>query len=244
MNLKGEGKMFRIKHSVLYLFVLIILMGMSFGCASNRTLLKESEKIKSEKMELEDRIKMVVEECEQEKIALNQQCQRNEKFLEKEVNSLRNNNKQLIKDIKEKNSIIEEIKVREEDKILIVALPNQILFNNGSSKIKKKMEPVLKVLSKHIREYPDRLILIKGHTCNLPINNKTFASNWELSSLRATAVLRYFVDKEKLPPQQFSAMGMGEYHPKSLNNSEAGRMKNRRIEIIILSKELSKELMN
>lgn len=228
--------MLKIKRLFLYLLLFTTLLIINISCAGNKLLLQENESLSSEKMQLEDKIKKIVAECEEEKKNL----KATNNSLVKKVDNLQNKNKQLIK---EKENTIKEIIVTEEKKRLIISLPNKILFKVGDIKIKDNMEPVLKIIAEHIRKYPDRMILINGHTCNLPIKNSNFPSNWELSARRATEVVRYFIEKEKLPPAQFSAVGLGEYHPKSDNNTEAERMKNRRVEIIIFSKELTDQLM-
>lgn len=96
----------------------------------------------------------------------------------------------------------------------------------GSFKINKNMKPILKILvAEHIRKYPNRLVMVEDQTCNLPIRNENLPTNWELFARRSTEVVRYFIEKEKLPPQHFSTLGLGEYHPQAANNSEKERMK-------------------
>ncbi|HHY25359.1 MAG TPA: OmpA family protein, partial [Desulfitobacterium dehalogenans] len=75
-------------------------------------------------------------------------------------------------------------------------------------------------------------IKVEGHTDNLPINTGRFPSNWELSVLRATNVVR--IMQEIIPAEQLSATGYGEYRPITLNDTEAGRARNRRVDLVIL----------
>ncbi|MFQ5454453.1 MAG: flagellar motor protein MotB, partial [Candidatus Zixiibacteriota bacterium] len=80
---------------------------------------------------------------------------------------------------------------------------------------------------------------IEGHSDDRPINTLLFPSNWELSTSRATQVVRYFIDNYGLPPNKISALGYGEYRPVKPNNSIENRAKNRRVDIVILTMELS-----
>jgi chemotaxis protein MotB len=103
---------------------------------------------------------------------------------------------------------------------------------------------LLKTLAGYIRKHPDRMVIVKGYTCNLPIHTSLFPTNWELSTRRATEVVRYFINEERLSPRQFAAMGFGEYHPQFSNETEAERMKNRRVELVILSEKLTAQFTN
>jgi chemotaxis protein MotB len=76
-------------------------------------------------------------------------------------------------------------------------------------------------------------IKISGHTDNVPIHTLKYPSNWELSSDRSNAVLHFMLQNKKLLPTRFSAAGFGEYKPIADNKSEAGRSKNRRVEILV-----------
>jgi len=76
--------------------------------------------------------------------------------------------------------------------------------------------------------------MVCGHTDNVPMTNKKYETNWELSTARATNVVRYLVEVENLEPARFTAAGYGEYRPVGDNDTPEGRQKNRRIEIKIL----------
>ena len=83
---------------------------------------------------------------------------------------------------------------------------------------------------------PPRHIIISGHTDNVPIHNAQFASNWELSVMRAVNFMKVLLENPNLDPRWFSAKGYGEFKPVAPNNTPEGRMKNRRVEILILPK--------
>ena len=123
---------------------------------------------------------------------------------------------------------------------LVIVLSDDILFDSGKAEIKKEAYVVLDKLSVIlIEELPTKNIGIAGHTDNVPIRFSPWASNWELSTARATSVLHYLVDVG-VAPQRLSAIGYGEHRPVASNETSAGRAKNRRVEISILPEFLEK----
>ena len=122
--------------------------------------------------------------------------------------------------------------------IVITMLSDSLVFEPGSSEIKSQVHSVLNRISDTIKKIPN-MVQIEGHTCNLPTRNAAYPSNWELSTARATNVLRYLVEETGLDSWRFSAAGYGSVRPIFPNNSDKNRTKNRRVEIIILRPELS-----
>ena len=82
-------------------------------------------------------------------------------------------------------------------------------------------------------------IRIEGHTDNRPINTAKYPSNWELSSDRATQVVRYLTDQHSFDPKRISALGFGEYRPMATNDNDEDRARNRRVDIVVLTNEMS-----
>ena len=76
---------------------------------------------------------------------------------------------------------------------------------------------------------------IEGHTDNVPIHNGQFASNWELSTARASQLLRLFVERYQMNPARLSIAGYAEFHPAAPNDTPDGRARNRRVDIVILN---------
>ncbi len=121
-----------------------------------------------------------------------------------------------------------------------IAMQNAVLFESGSVTIKDDGKRVLDEIWKALAAYPDRDILIEGHTDTVPIAEKyqgTFKSNWELSSARSLAVLQYLRGKKDARPARFGAVGYGEYRPIGDNATEAGRTQNRRVVIVVSRKD-------
>ncbi|NLB78672.1 MAG: OmpA family protein, partial [Clostridiaceae bacterium] len=138
-----------------------------------------------------------------------------------------------IRDTIEEQGISDKVQVIEEKDYLLIRLDQEVFFDPGSADIVPEGNKVLSSLALSLREIENEII-ISGHTDNVPMSNKRYETNWELSTARATNVLRYFVDVEDLDPSSFTATGNGEYRPVGDNNTPEGRQKNRRIEIKIL----------
>lgn len=139
----------------------------------------------------------------------------------------------------EANSFTDVIKVREEDRGVVLQLDETILFDPGKADLKKKSENVLNMVTKIVKDLPND-VLIEGNTDDVPMFNEEFQSNWELSTARAVSVVKYFVSEKKLDPTRFAVKGYGEYKPLVENNSTKNRTINRRVDILIV-KEQQKE---
>ena len=120
-----------------------------------------------------------------------------------------------------------------------LVLPNAVLFASGSVKISDSGKKVLDEIWEILKEHPNRDILVEGHTDNVPIAQKfqgNYKSNWELSTARALAVLHYVRAKPGAHPSRLGAAGYGEYRPIADNSTDEGRKKNRRVVIVVMSR--------
>jgi len=129
-----------------------------------------------------------------------------------------------------------EINLEQTGGKLRVGLVDKILFDPGEAEISKRGEAVLARVAEALASIPDKQIQVSGHTDKMPINSKliaTYPTNWELSTARATQVVRFLAEKANLPPQRLVASGYGEFHPIASNKTPIGRAKNRRIEILL-----------
>ena len=128
-----------------------------------------------------------------------------------------------------------KVSIRKEARGLVISLlTDKVLFDLGDTKIKPEMREVLNGVAKVFKQHPDKQIVVEGHTDDLAIRTAKMPSNWELSALRATAVVKYLVTEKGLDPSRFSAAGYGEYQPLVPNISEANRRINRRVDIVIM----------
>lgn len=117
---------------------------------------------------------------------------------------------------------------------LVIRVPEAFFFNSGEASIRQEYTPILNALGKSLGKIPNH-IRIEGHTDSIPINNHQFPSNWELSTTRATSIVRYLLAYHSIPPGKISATGYGEFRPIATNKSAEGRMQNRRVDVVILS---------
>ena len=117
---------------------------------------------------------------------------------------------------------------------LVVSLSNAIIFDPGSAEIKKENVNVLLEIADTV-SVMNNFIRIEGHTDNVPMNSSQYPSNWDLSVARAANVVRLLTTQSKITPDRLIAVGYGEYRPIDDNSTEAGRAKNRRIDIIVMS---------
>ncbi|MCX8030432.1 MAG: OmpA family protein [Thermodesulfovibrionales bacterium] len=139
-----------------------------------------------------------------------------------------------VQDILNKAGFVEGITITSSTKGVNISLSDFTIFDKGSAKIKEEAKPLLSLVAEIIKN-TNHHIVVEGHTDNIPIRSSTYSSNWELSTARASAVIVYFINDHKIPPERFSAAGYGEYKPVASNSTAEGRNKNRRVDILFLS---------
>jgi len=125
-----------------------------------------------------------------------------------------------------------QLRVSLRDGRIILALPNDVLFDSGKTEIKPDGKTAIKSLAKVLVTLKDRRFQVAGHTDNVPIHTSQFPSNWELSTARAVEVVKVLAG-EGMPTKQLSAAGYGEFDPIAANDLPDQRAKNRRIEITL-----------
>ena len=130
----------------------------------------------------------------------------------------------------------QNISTRILDGKVIVSVKGKALFNSGSASLNSPAVSIFDEIIQILDDYPEYNINIKGHTDNIPISTDIFPSNWELSAVRATTVLKYLVSKG-VNPKRLTATGFGEIMPLVPNNSENNRAKNRRVEFVLEKKQ-------
>jgi chemotaxis protein MotB len=135
-----------------------------------------------------------------------------------------------------KFATIPEVTVSRGERGVIVSLGDALLFESGSASIREEAIAVLSSIASVIKTINNEVV-IEGYTDNFPIKNSRYPSNWELSTARAVSVLMYFLDRHHMNPSRFSASGYGEYRSIASNTTPEGRAKNRRVDIIFVSKK-------
>lgn len=137
-----------------------------------------------------------------------------------------------------------EVTISELQGQLTVNMVERILFDSGKADIKPGGLEVLQRVGKILKGAADKNIQVEGHTDNVPISprlKETFPSNWELSTARATTVLRFLQDSAGIDGSRLSAAGFGQYRPQADNDTAEGRAQNRRIQIVLVPKPAAEE---
>jgi chemotaxis protein MotB len=122
---------------------------------------------------------------------------------------------------------------------LVVSIRESGSFKTGSADLSDATRALIGEVASSFRKLPN-FVRIEGHTDDVPIHTPRFASNWELSTARATAVVAFLVQEVGLPSDRLSAAGYAEFHPRVTNDSEENRARNRRVDIVILNQTTSK----
>jgi chemotaxis protein MotB len=128
---------------------------------------------------------------------------------------------------------LKEVAIRREADGLVISLREVGFFESGSAQMKSASQGAMDRIANLLRQRDYRL-RIEGHTDNVPIHTAQFPSNWELSTARATEIVRVLIVRDGFGPDRLSAAGYAEYHPVASNRTGDGRGVNRRVDIVVL----------
>ena len=136
---------------------------------------------------------------------------------------------------------LKEVDVQVLKGVVYISLADNMLYKSGSYEINDRAQETLSKIAKIIMDYKDYDVLIEGNTDNVPINTeaasmKNIRNNWDLSALRASSVVQYLIDHFGVAPKRLTAGGRGEFNPIASNDTEVGKQRNRRTQIIITPK--------
>lgn len=120
--------------------------------------------------------------------------------------------------------------------VVYISLADNMLYKSGSYEISDRAGETLSKVAKIINDYKDYDVLIEGNTDNVPITRENIRNNWDLSTLRASSVVQALQNQYGVAPRRLTAGGRGEFNPIADNNTEMGKTKNRRTQIIITPK--------
>jgi chemotaxis protein MotB len=190
--------------------------------ADTARLAKEREQLRQEQSQLAATL-------EQERLAKEEEVARLTRTQEELAKSLQD-------EIAKGNITIQQVQDR-----LTINMVDRVLFDSGQAQVKPAGVGVLTQVGDVLNKVTDKQIRIEGHTDNVPISPKLqsrFKTNWELSTARATTVVRHLIDRGGVDRQHISAVGYADTHPLAPNDSEVGRSSNRRIEIVLYPKDL------
>ena len=131
---------------------------------------------------------------------------------------------------------LKEVDVQVLKGVVYISLADNMLYKTGSYEINDRAAETLSKIAKIIKDYKDYDVLIEGNTDNVPISRENIRNNWDLSCLRASSVVQALQNKYGVDPKRLTAGGRGEFNPLATNDTELGRQRNRRTQIIITPK--------
>ena len=136
---------------------------------------------------------------------------------------------------------MKEVDVQVLKGVVYISLADNMLYQSGSYEVNSRAKETLSKIAKIIQDYKDYDVLIEGNTDNVPVSTtsakmKNIRNNWDLSALCASSVVQYLQDNFGVSPKRMTAGGRGEYNPVTTNDTEVGKMRNRRTQIIITPK--------
>ncbi|WAA10103.1 flagellar motor protein MotS [Fervidibacillus albus] len=133
----------------------------------------------------------------------------------------------------EESGLTEVVVATRTERGVVVVLPEQVLFDTGEAEIIDSATDFLDRVAELLKNIPN-IVKVEGHTDNRPIHTVQYPSNWELSTARASSVIRYFIDQHQLDPERFIATGYADTRPIVPNDGPDNWQKNRRVEIVIM----------
>ena len=131
---------------------------------------------------------------------------------------------------------LKEVDVQVLKGVVYISLADNMLYKSGSYEINSRAAETLSKIAKIIKDYKDYDVLIEGNTDNVPIKKTNIRNNWDLSTLRASSVVQALQNDYGVDPKRLTAGGRGEYNPIASNDTEVGKQRNRRTQIIITPK--------
>ncbi len=136
---------------------------------------------------------------------------------------------------------LKEVDVQVLKGVVYISLADNMLYQSGSYEVNSRAQETLSKIAKIITDYKDYDVLVEGNTDNVPVSTtsakmKNIRNNWDLSALRASSVVQYLQDHFGVDPKRLTAGGRGEYNPLTSNDTEVGKQRNRRTQIIITPK--------
>ena len=131
---------------------------------------------------------------------------------------------------------LQEVDVKVLKGVVYVSLADNMLYRSGSYEVNDRAKTTLSKIAKILSDYKDFEVLVEGNTDDVPITRPNIRNNWDLSALRASSVVQVLQNDYGIAPKRLSAAGRGQYNPVATNDTELGRQRNRRTQIIITPK--------
>jgi len=234
------------KPSIRFTITLIVLMGLLTGCVSTR---------KYQKLEMENKrnaeLAKALQKQLEESTALAQDMQgqlrefrrmteEQKTLTEKELELVKRTYESLKRDFQREIASGKMEIIRVQNKMSL-KVAEELFFETGKAEIKPEGRDVLRRIGLALKKIPEKNIRVEGHTDNVPIGpslRDTYRSNWELGAARAINVVHFLQKESGIDPLRLSAVSFAQYRPVASNKTETGRAKNRRIEIVLIDRDL------
>jgi chemotaxis protein MotB len=211
----------------IYFLLVLIIVPLLAGCGMKQ-LRMENEQLKLEV----DNLKQVERDYSDRLQRLENLSAKEKAQMREEMETMRNDFNQRLVQKDSANRVL----VQKNKDLTVIEIGEAQLFGSAQADLTKQGAGILQKLSGVLNDYPGYQVRVEGHTDSVPIGENlksTFASNWELSTARATNVIRYMIYGLKVAPERLSAVGYAHYRPIGDNNTEEGRAKNRRIRMVV-----------
>jgi chemotaxis protein MotB len=141
----------------------------------------------------------------------------------------------LVQEAVKSENLSDEIEINQDERGIIISLSEQLLFDEGSAKIRPSAQRILYKLGQVLNSMSN-LVELEGHTDSNPLKNSIYVDNWGLSAARAASMVSYLNERNGVPANRLKAVGMGSSKPMSPNDTEEHMSHNRRVDMVILSK--------
>lgn len=217
----------------LYLVLALVLSASTIGCAASKQLREDNAALKDEIARLgqlvndySDELVLVKSLSEEEQMAVRSEMEDMRQGLRKELEFHISKNEALVQKVQD---------------LTVLDIGELSLFRSGQADLTPEGVGIMKRFSNILQRYPGYHVRVEGHTDNVPIGAKLkaqYPSNWELSTSRATSVVRYMIYGLKFPPERLSAVGYAQYRPIRDNATEKGRAQNRRVRMVVFKEQV------
>ena len=232
-----------ISKKMLLAVILTTVIAFLSGCATTKSKSESKDPVQKELYSLKKQINILEKEKDEQKAqiaALKEQLAEALKEEQEKTTDLERAKKEFEKKLHKELSEY-KAKLEMTEKGLVVTFLAEIFFDSGKAEVKESAKPTLKKVADILqKKVPGCKVAIEGHTDDEPITYSGWDSNWELASARALSVLHYFIDDASIDPRLLSADSFGQYSPVASNDTEEGRQQNRRVEIVIIPRSLTK----
>lgn len=206
----------------------LILAVSGWGCTGMRELREENEALQAEV----NRLQQVAEDYKDELDVVKSLSEDEKAALRAEMEQMRGRiRSEMQEQIRRSEALVQRVQ-----DLTVIEIGESALFPSGQAELTPQGRKVIQRIGEVLKRYAGYHVRVEGHTDNVPIGEKLkeiFPSNWELSTARATAVVRYMIYSLNFPPERLSAVGYSKYRPVADNKTPQGRAKNRRIRVVI-----------